>query len=227
MTADNILGRIAKLRAMASQSVSENEAQIAMAKLATLMAEHNVTESDLGRYTSRKDFTEDSWGFMGESNWLFCHGAVQELFGVKFWKTTEQDDILGAITRLHCYGMPADVAAALAMMEICWNATMGEAGKAIKAKTLKRRDSGSFYAGMGSRLADRVREVQGKAPGQHLMVSRKAEVEAAFAEVHGGLRKAVAKAFNQGAYTAGHAAGANVRLGFHREVGEQRKIGHG
>jgi hypothetical protein len=158
-----LISRIHKLRALAEcAGATEAEALAAAAKMAQLIAEHNVAATEL---TLRRDAQGCIIDFLyiaqGEkSNWQHIHGPIARLFKVKSFRSREKADLLGlgileSVVTIHFFGFPEDVAAAKAMMKLMELACIREITawcKKPRGKTLRP----DFETGLYARLRERI-----------------------------------------------------------------------
>jgi Protein of unknown function (DUF2786) len=231
----SIISRIIKLRQMTeANGCTENEAEVAMAKLAMLMAEHNISESVLGHYETQKDYcTKAARFYNGSSQWTVVNRGIETLFSVRIWSDFE---IIGPASYrvCLCYGTPVDVEAALTMIEICYNAIASATLAWAKTALKGRRRGGTFYEnavmsfqyGMGLRLKERIDELREKSPGQSLVAARKAQVWEAWEKAYPGVHHGQIVLVNNELMARGRQAAEGIRLGFARELGQSKRIGH-
>lgn len=163
---DALISRIHKLRALAEcAGATEAEALAAAAKMAQLIAEHNVQATEL---TIRRDAQGCIIDFLyiaqGEkSNWQHVHGPIGRLFKVKSFRRREKADLLGlglmeSVVTIHFFGFPEDVAAAKAMMKLMELACVREIAQWCK-KPKGRTTKQDFELGLYTRLKERIEDL--------------------------------------------------------------------
>jgi hypothetical protein len=158
---DSVISRIQKLQKMTTErGCSESEAVIAARKVAELIAEHNVNDTELRLRTDAKGCLHDELLIFGvqTTGWLSVTAAISRLFSVQSWYSKEFEDPfgIGLVERrlsVHYYGYPEDVAAAVAMTSICRVAIETEL---IRWKKNSKGNNESFRIGMASRLYERI-----------------------------------------------------------------------
>ena len=237
---DSIVNRCRKLSQMTiANGCSEAEAAFAAKKLAALMAEHNVSQSE---YSIRRDAAQclkDELVFMEDSisDWATVCLGIQDLYSTKAWMQNFYEDVLELgipqkIVKVYYFGLPADVAASIAMTQICAAAINTESIAWGKENKLKGRGKAlklkSFRLGMAVRLKEIIRGLKPQVQtGTALVVLKNQLVTEEFAKLGMKLGKArSAGVADPTAYAAGQQRANSVRLGHASEVSGTRQIGH-
>jgi hypothetical protein len=239
MTRDEILSRIRKLSRMTTENgCSEAEAALANAKLSALLEEHNLTVTEAQLREDSHRLVEDEFCEINATrdNWLVVCGPIAKLFHCQAYSTSRTEDSLGLgiltpIQAVKYFGFETDVAAAIAMTQICFSA-IRHGVTTFSQSTRGKRKAQDFELGMGRRLAERIRELAPKAApatGQALMVVKDQLVTDAFAQHlrSQGIRLGKSRgreAGNSAAYSAGQSAGSNVDLNAHQKVSGTRAL---
>lgn len=237
-----IIERIRKLQRMTTQAgCTEAEAALAAQRVAELMTAHNVTIDETTLRTDAQGMLQDFLVCVRDNDdaWLNIAVPIRKLFGTRCWYSTHSEDALGLgiytnTIHLNFFGYPVDVAASIALAQICIAAINTES--AIFAESLRgrkntrRSDTRDFRIGMADRLAQRIRELipanGGAGTGTALIVLKNQLVTAEFAKLHLHLGKGKAqRAVNAEAYALGSAKGANIDLNQARKVRGQLAIG--
>lgn len=234
---DAIIAKIQKLRAMTIEAgASEAEAAMAAKTIAKLMLEWDITQDEASIRREAARCLRDHFHVMASSptEYRLCSMAIEELFSVRLWYTKVQEDFLGlgrpqSMVRVNFFGLPADVAAAVSLMEIIQLSLLSEsvaAGKGKRRSQDKDRFLESFRFGMARRIKDRIHDLI-PAPtlstGTGLMVLKDQLVTEEFAKL--GLNLSVKgagpkKALDLLGYAKGREAGNRLDLG-------QAKVGTG
>jgi hypothetical protein len=228
----SIIDRARKLAAMTiANGCSEAEATLAATKLAQLIAAHDLTQDELAirRETAACEFgelvlMEDSFNDI-----MDVQSAIGLLFTTKPFFRRVREDYLGIgsmqdLTKVKFFGTPTDVAASIAMMEICTTAINTEAVAWTRANAASRKRDykhalQSFRVGMAMRLAERVKELIQPSTGRGLIVLKGQLVMDEWAKQNIKLRAARHTVpADARAWGAGQSAANNVRLGHHAEV---------
>lgn len=231
-----ILDRVRKLSAMTPDAgCTEQEALTALQMLSKLMAEHQVTQSELEiRQSVGRECNALAWRMFNDSGakpiWRSISSPIADLFGVKTWRKDGVDQSCGIpmyYVDINFYGLPEDAEAAAALTRICVQALIQDGQAWIKAHHRGRGKSEalySFHYGMVSRLTERI-EAQASinraaraTGGTSLIVLKDQLVSGAWAtycrEQGLSFRKTYASLpSNRAAAAAGLAAGARVSLG--------------
>jgi hypothetical protein len=238
---DAIIARIQKLRAMTiAAGASETEAAFAAKRIAELIAEHSIGETEFTLTRDRLSCTRDRFAVMASApeEWRAVMHPIKQLFSVKAWGERELSDILGIgrpieLKVYHFFGFPADVAAAVSLAEICQLAVLGAvlpATKALGAPTrgnAKRLWTASFRTGMAQRLAERITALippPVMSQGTALIVVKDQLVTEEFAKL--GLRlvpRSFGTVADPHALAAGRAAAERVDLGGAKVGRDDRK----
>lgn len=228
-----LAARVRKLQKMTTQAgCSETEASFAAARIAAIMAEHDLTQDELSLKEDATHCVKDEFIFWGRDfgDWRGLQGSIASLFGVKTWGglSREEDKLgLGFTTRVKpfiFFGLANDVTASIATMSICFSAVATTAER-------ERRKRADFAAGMIARLAERIDELRPKVQtGTALIVLKDQLVNAEFAKLGLRLHKARgSRTIDPTAFARGFAAGAHVNIHGRRSVTgnapAQRQIG--
>jgi hypothetical protein len=237
---DAIIAKIQKLRAMTIQNgASENEASVAAAAIARLMAEWDISQSeaDVRREASRCG--QDYFCILRESphEWRQVEIGIKRLFHLKVWASQFSEDILGLgwpqyFTKISFFGLPADVEAGRSLAEICHtaiaNESLAESNRMGRAKG-KAQYLASFRYGMAERLKERIIELIPVVPtGTGLIVLKNQLVTEEFAKLGISLRnEGIRIQLNPTAFAAGQTAAGRVNLGQSRQVSGTKALGHG
>lgn len=150
MTNEKIIGRIKRLILVAQQSNSEHEAATAADLAASLLAEHNLTQTDLEARPARGQYIIDGSLVTPTQPW---RSAIAETLAKYYFCTyfVAQD---GGWTAHTLCGEPHNVAVAKLMLEYLWNAVDRLATAAAKGSGEKFADA--FRAGCAVRLRTRL-----------------------------------------------------------------------
>lgn len=236
----SIIAKIQKLRAMTTEAgASENEASMAAAAIARLMAEHNISQTEASIRSEAASCHRTHFHVMADAplEWReYTVGAIRKLFTIQTWRETVQEDLLDLGTpqkliKFSFFGLPADVAAAVALSEIIHLAITAEVFKelqTLKARRLKapeRKDwLRSFRIGMAVRLSERIKALipaPQPSTGTGLMVLKSQLVTAEFAKlgINIGPGRMVPVEVHPQGYAQGQASANRVDLG-------GAKVGH-
>jgi hypothetical protein len=244
-----LIERIRKLSRMTvAAGATEAEAASAAALLAKLMADHSVGWDELKLKAAAGECLSDHVSSFNPrfDDWMQLGGGIAKLFEVKCWLDRSTEDLLGlGFAQQSCkiiyFGLPEDVAAAVAMTQIVAAAVHVEAGafatglpRGTKSAEAERKIK-SFRAGMIARLGARIVELTRAAravrpTGQALVVLKDQLVSAEFAKL--GLSLGTwsprRSALDSDAYAKGRAAGdrANLRPS-HGIAPDGRRLRHG
>lgn len=229
-TRDTIIDRIRKLRKMTElNGASENEAQMAAAQVAKLVATYNIDDTELSLRQDAAGMVEDNYAVPGKSSSFqrILAKAIAKLTNTKVrWRASFEDplglDLDADWTTLKFYGYPLDVEAAITLCAICQSAIVAESHRFKKATKTKARDKlESFHLGICERLGERISSFIPKAKPSRstdLVVLKSQLVEANYAQHLSDLGLGIRHDFSteivldQTAYTAGRARGDKVDL---------------
>lgn len=231
---DSIIEKLRKLAAFTTANgCTEAEAQLAAAKIAALMAEHNIDQSEFTIRRDAKHCITDAYIEIDSKlgDWTDCCVAIGKLFTTRVWWAAEYEDILGlgiptSIIKMNYFGLPADVAASIAMSQVICIAVNTESAAWLKQRHKgEKRDGRSFRYGMCQRFNERLRAmiVQAPAPatGTSLIVLKSQLVTEEFAKLNLNLGHGRGRSvkLDPGAVAAGRSAADRVDLG-------GAKVGH-
>lgn len=234
-----IIARAQKLRAMTTErGASEAEALAAIQALSRLVAEYNLSASELEIRADAKHCIKDALVSVrsAEGSWSKLGIGIEKLYGTICWLEEEQGDFLGLGFEIKSisiwyYGFPADVAGSITTLTLCSIAVDQALAEMPKRSGAAKRKS--FELGMCDRLRERIREMRSRqtgpvqAPGQLVLLKDKL-VREEFGKLGIALHRAPSRdvARDQAAYAAGQARGGQVAID--RSIGAQRRsIGHG
>lgn len=207
---DNIIDRIRKLRRMTEAAgASENEALLAAAQVAKLIAQWNVDESELRLRADSIGLVDDSYSMPGtvtvfhtlvaKSIARFTHTKLR-------WRTLDEDMFgLGVSepwTYVKFYGYPLDVEASIALSAICQTSIITESAQWEKANPFPKLTSRararvaehennrlarkqSFFLGICERLSERIAQFEAATPtssGTSLMILKNELVDQHYAD---------------------------------------------
>lgn len=234
-----LLAKLRKLRAMTTAAgCSEAEANFAAARVAALLAEHNVAESELSIRLDAQGCIQDEFLDFGTGRraWQTVAFAIARLFQVECWRSNGMEDPLEtgipmAVIKTKFFGFPADVAASIALTAICANAIATETTAWAKANRIRNSSTklDDFAIGMSSRLCERITVLRSHVGlGQALVVVKTEVVAAEFAKL--GLKLSHGRkmqATDAASYYAGQSAAASVDIGGSDRLSGRRAIGHG
>src|SRR5712675_2366720 len=123
---DSMIERVRKLSRMTiANGASETEATMAASKMAQLIAEYNIGQSELTIKVDAQNCVLDE--FIDSSSrrtpWAECIGTISTLFGTRCYSTVRAEDLFDIGVTTDCfvarfYGFPTDVAAAIGMCTI-------------------------------------------------------------------------------------------------------------
>jgi hypothetical protein len=222
---DAIVKRIRRMQAMTTdRGASEAEAMLAAEKVAALMAEYRLTQTDIEigaepvteRAVDRRQRTKE----VSEDH---CLRGIMRLCAVKCWFRTDAD----GVRRLVIFGPRAESDHAEWLYKMIGPTIMASAEGFKDAHrddypnmTYFRRAILDFRIGMARRINDRLIEMARAlepdaktASGTALVVVRTALVDNAFAKLGYTFGKASTRNFRAGdAYARGAAAGEKVNL---------------
>jgi len=238
---DALIGRLQKLSKFTVQNgCTEAEATAAMAKVAELMAEHNIQQTELSVRVEaagcvKEMFTEIGRGYSSLSGMTV---AIGKLYNVKPWIEQGSSDALGLgfhvdTISVTFFGLKLDVAAAIATSEIITMAVQTELAKFTEQTKRSRQGKreradldASFRQGMSQRISQRLADLlPSQQTGTGLVVLKNQLVIQEFNKL--GIHLSSARQItggNSAAYAAGQAAGARVDLGHGRRVAGARAI---
>lgn len=219
-----ILSKIAKLRQMTTANgASEGEAMFAAQRVASMIAEFNVSQSEMEIRTFAKDgCITDEFAVIGNDDWTRVVVGLQHLFHVRCWYHHTKEDLLDlgtpiAVKYVKFFGFPEDVAGAMFLATMIREAFATELARYVR--DVKRgRDTRSFGLGMGDRINERLKsmatqQVTGPSKGTGLMVLKGQLVGGEFDKLGLRLRYGPAAwASNHNAYTTGQNAGSRANL---------------
>lgn len=224
---------VSKLRKLAklttTNGCTEGEAHAAAAKLASLMAEHNIAQDELSIRADANGCITDEFITLSRSraDWFDCLGAIGKLFQCRVWSSNRYDpDYLGLglggehIMAVKFFGFEVDVVAALAMTLIITTALDHETKlwRKAKGKDQPKANTFAFRAGMIHGLSARLGELhmanQPVATGTGLLVLKNQLVNDEFAKLGLSLRSTAARtrSVDGAAYRDGQAAAQGVKL---------------
>lgn len=238
-TKAEILARIRKLARMTTENgCSEAEASFANEKVQALLTEHNLTldEAQL-REDSYSMIEDEFFEINSEADyWYKVCWPIGRLFHCRAWRHIGHRDELGLgfdqpILGVRYFGFETDVAASIAMTQICYSAIKTETAR-FSFHSRGKRKAADFMLGMATRLADRIDELCSKpvqATGRGLIPLKNQLVTENFAE---HCRKnryrfrnvGTAAPRNEAAFAAGQRAGSNVDLNARAKVSAGRAI---
>ena len=186
---DSIIDRIRKLRRMTEAAgASENEALLAAAQVAKLIAQWNVDESELRLRADSIGLVDDSYSMPGGVTVFhtLVAKAIARFTHTKLrWRTVDEDMFgLGVSepwTYVKFYGYPLDVEASIALSAICQTSIITESAQWERAnpapKGTKKLDrearKASFFLGICERLSERIAQFEAATPtssGTSLMI---------------------------------------------------------
>ena len=223
---DRLKARIAALLAKTvGNGCTEGEALSAAAKVAELLDRHALSLSDVeirGSVCERVAFTSRHRKRVPLDP---CIGAIAGFCDCRAWREKGVD---GAVVHVF-FGLPEDAAAARDLAEMVDGAVRAELGRYKTSRDYARFDTrdrhmvnASFVLGMVGGIADKLdalkaaRDARHCGTGRDLAVVKTSAVDAAFArlglvlvEGQAGPRRFIA----EGAYDAGSAAGAELKVG--------------
>lgn len=158
---DAIISKLRKLSSMTTANgCSEAEAQAAAAVIARLMAEHAISQNEYSIRAEAASCTQDFFlDVCSElADWTLVCKPIAKLFGTKAWASAKTEDLLeiGLPITYHqitYFGLPADVAASLAMTTIISMAINTESTSWRKTHRGKAQD---FRMGMIDRFIERL-----------------------------------------------------------------------
>lgn len=222
-----MLARIQALRAKTTdRGCTEQEAMAAAAKVAELLDRHSLSISDLEQQAHPCERAELRTERSRAGPLDDCGPAVAAFFDCHCWLETRDDGRLNHVF----FGLPADVQAALHLMELVGRAfeTEGNRFRAGKAYTQgrggrRRALHTSFMRGLSQGIQARlsttraVREAASRAlSGRDVVTFKSSVVAAELAKLALQFRssKPVEQPINEAAYDAGHAVGehSDVKL---------------
>lgn len=226
MTRAETIARIQKLQRFTTQNgCTEAEATRAIEAIARLMAEHQLSEAELR--TEQSSCRDGSDGFVGPAEWAITTVGIGHLFSVIIYTepyTVDLGDGLGCLEgkKLHAFGYPTDVEAALAMAQLCFTAI------ATECETWRKHNRGnthSFRIGMAERLNQRILDLIPRSTSTALVPLKKALVKQEFVKTGVQLRNVTRNtARDQNAYAAGVSAANRVALSREARLGQTRRI---
>lgn len=244
---DSTISLVRKLSRMTMEAgASEAEAKMAASRMAKLIADYNIGQSEL---TIKADaegciFDEFTDASDRKTPWTATIRAICELFSCRYYYQTRLEDLFGIGVEVETfnvkvYGFQTDVAAAMGMFQIVHSA-IGKESDAFflslkggkKAKLTSRE---SFELGMAHRIAERIKElILAKTPpttstGRGLIVLKDQLVTQQFAQKLANMKIRLSNSptiqiKDRGAFAAGHVKGGAVALS--KDVGQTRQIGN-
>jgi len=242
-----LIEKLRKLSRMTTgNGASEAEAMMAAGMLAKLMSAHAVQWDELKLRAAAGEcaedehtiFSEDTARSTGYPDWFDLSGTIAELFSCRHWFNRRNQDLLGlgfaqATRSIVYFGLPEDVAAAIAMTQIVGSAVeLESASFATKRPRPAAFRVDSFRQGMVNRLRQRIRELA-VAPtdtghGTGLVLLKSKLVDEAFVGLglqFGRAAKMQAPKRHDGAaYHAGHGAASAIALRPNAGVQGQAKL---
>ena len=228
MNITSIMRRIASLTEKTTENgCTEAEALGAAEKVASMLAEHGLSLSDI-EIKERKDCEEGviDTGRKRSHPIVFAMTEIAAFCDVKVWRSRQR----GRATHYVFFGFPEDVAAAKGMYNMLLNA-MDCAVLEYKRERFHfgeptgRSQSSSFLKGMASRLGERLDEMKAEqdrdnreTTGRDLVVVKGAVVEDAYKKLNMKMSNRVSQStYGDGAaFAAGGKAGD--RVGFNKGV---------
>lgn len=226
-----IIDRIRKLSRMTlANGASEAEALKAAQVLRDLMDTYQVNQDELTLKRDSKGCVIDAFRAVGKRDnkgsrpvWQAFGDAISRLFECKTYTSRDWEDLLGLglqseVQLRHFYGFPEDVAAAIALMTITYNAMIAD------SERQKKREQFSFELGFSDRIVARLQEMIDrrkvtKTTGTALIVLKDQLVTdewARYMQEH-NLRfvtpRQAGTPVNREAYARGVASGSRVDLG--------------
>lgn len=225
---------IRKIRALQSKTTdngcTEGEAMAAAAKIAALMAEYDLTLTDveLGassceKSTFRAPNPDHPIGT--------CASAIAYLCDVRVWVAHDWDwskvrqdlfgERIGSPERVHditYFGLPHDVEVAKYLTDICWRAMQGGTGRLAQAKgrNVTQQQVYAFQAGMARAMAETLRDMkpsrQERGNGRDIVAMKSELVEREFRKLGLHLTKRHGKRYSGEDFAAGAEAGGRVRF---------------
>lgn len=229
---ESIMRRIAALSEKTlDNGCTEAEALGAAEKVASMLAEHGLSLSDI-EIEERKDCEQDEID-TGRKRAHAIENVVaniSEFCDVKVWRARHR----GGFIRYCFFGFPEDVAAAKAMYGMILNA-MDCALIEFKAtgSTYGRRSTNAFSKGMAGRLSRRLHDMKQaqrkdtqETTGRDLVVVKSNVVDEAYGKLNMRLRSQSRKStYSDGeAYAAGQAAGNRVNFNKGVTGGSQARL---
>ena len=223
---DKLKARIAALLAKTVHNgCTEEEALSAAAKVAELLDRHALSMSDVEIRASPCDRLAFASRHRKRVPLDPCIAAIAAFCDCRVWREKGAD---GAVSHVF-FGLPEDAAAARDLAETIDGAVRAELGRYKTSRAYAGFDTrdrhmvnASFTLGMVAGLADKldalkaVREARHRGGGRDLAVVKASVVDEAFdrlglvtVEGQGGGRRFIA----EGAYAAGEAAGAGMKIG--------------
>jgi hypothetical protein len=219
-----IIAKIRKLSGITTdRGASEAEANYAAQRVAALVAEHDVSATELSvRADASACITDEFTELNAADDWLPCATLIARVYGCRVWMCTEMDDPfdLGLpmrVRRIRYFGCPVDVAACVATTAIIYTGLQTESA-AFKG------DRASFRLGMSHRLQARLgelwdrkrREYAGAPTGSALIVLKDQLVTEEYAKLNMRLSShrtaGRGRPVNSAAFAAGQAAGARAQI---------------
>lgn len=225
MTRNEVISRIQKLQKFTTQNgCTEHEALRAAEAIARLVDEHQLSETELRREQSTCRNGTD--GYVGPTQWAITTPAIGRLFSVVIYTESDNISIGGLsmpVTRLHAFGYPTDVEAALAMTQLCYTAI------ATETEQWRKNHKGqalSFRTGMAARLKQRIYDLIPRRNSTALIPLKNQLVKQEFAKTGVYLRSAThSTARDRNAFAAGQAAANRVALNREARIGSTKRIG--
>lgn len=242
---DSLIDRIRKLSAFTTdRGCSEAEALSAAAKIAELMALHDINETDLSLRAEASSCLTDEFIELNSraGDWSSVASSIARYTHTRVWQTTSYEDPLDSghpmpITHIRFFGTPLDVAAALALTSICYSAIVITSIRfnASERRSRKRDSARSdFRMGMAARLTQRLQDMiaerdaalRNKPTGTSLIILKDQLVTEEFAKLNLNLNRGhrYSHANHSDAYRTGYAAGSHVDLGARTRLTGQRKL---
>lgn len=229
-TRDDIIAKIQKLsRLTMAAGCTEAEAALAAERIATLMREHNIsqTEASVRREAASCGFADHTEFGTRMGPYQMCATTIARVFDCRCYGTTSRLDIFDTVI-IRYFGLPADTAACVALTGIIANAMTTESerfmardgrGQGLAAKH-------SFCVGMATRLNERIATFRVVPTGSALLVLKTQLVAAEWDKLDLNLHKRkAASVTNSSACAAGKAAGSRVDIGGGKLSGASRMIG--
>ena len=227
----------AKVRALQARTMdrgcTEAEAMTAASLAAKLMAEHDLSMTDVEIGEERCGMEYIETGRRAAHEVQFCLTALAKFTDTKCWITRRD-----GTQRFVFFGLPNDTDFAAFLYRTIKTAMDTElAGYKARCREMGeptgRRESHAFLLGMATRISDRLKEMKRaqdsdtfKSTGRNLVVVKSAIVVKQFAELGLRLRNhtGTTRIGSRDGYAAGKAAGD--RVGFNRQVGNSDGNGY-
>jgi hypothetical protein len=225
---ESIMRRVAALsEKTTANGCTESEAMSAAEKVASMLAEHGLSLSDI-EIKERKDCEKGEivTGRKRSHAVVWTIMAIGYFCDVKVWRDRSRANGIS----FNFFGFPEDVSAAKSMYHMILNAmdcALVDYKRECYHQNLPtgRRQSAAFHKGMATRIATRLGDMKRaqdrenkETTGRELVVVKDQAVSTEFAKLDLRLRTTTQRATygDRGAYEAGEAAGS--RVGFNKGV---------